>query len=69
MWRRFEQRKIHRPKGVKQLRQARLKGQPRSSAAVVPEAPGILDFPRSPSESQSGLSHRNSSQAKRLLGG
>jgi hypothetical protein len=44
MWRRFEQRKIHRPKGVKQLRQARLKGQPRSSAAVVREAPGILDF-------------------------
>ncbi len=44
MWRRFEQRKIHRPKGVKQLRQARLKGQPRSSAAVVRQAPGIHDF-------------------------
>ena len=44
MWRRFEQRKIHRPKGVKQLRQARLKGQPRSSAAVVREAAGIYDF-------------------------
>jgi len=44
MWRRFEQRKIHRPKGVKQLRQARLKGQPRSSAAVVRETPGIHDF-------------------------
>jgi hypothetical protein len=35
MWRRFEQRKIHRPKNVKQVRQARLEGQRRGSVAVV----------------------------------
>jgi hypothetical protein len=35
MWRRFEQRKIHRPKNVKQVRLARLEGQPRRSFAVV----------------------------------
>jgi len=41
MWRRFEQRKIHRPKGVKQLRQARLKGQPRSSAPLCGKLPAF----------------------------
>jgi len=35
MWRRFEQRKIHRQKNVKQVRLARLEGQPRGSVAGV----------------------------------
>jgi hypothetical protein len=33
MGRRFEQRKIHRQKNVKQVRRARLEGQPRCSVA------------------------------------
>ena len=39
MWRRFEQRKIHRPKNVEQVRQARLEWQPRGSVAGVRHAP------------------------------
>src|SRR5229473_7148842 len=39
MWRRFEQRKIHRPKNVEQVRQARLEWHPRGSVAGVRHAP------------------------------
>jgi hypothetical protein len=35
MWRRFEQRKVHRPKNSKQLRLARLEGQAHNRGALI----------------------------------
>jgi hypothetical protein len=68
MWRRFEQRKIHRPKNVNQLRLAHLEGQPRGSIAVLRRAPRKQDFLDVQLKADHALSPQQSPE-ERSLGG